>query len=216
MRCDLEGVLLDTWDESNKENCPVDYCKQLMNLVREASCGKCVLCREGTWQAYKIIEDISIGQAKSEDYEFLLSLLEQISHHASCDLAQQATWQCMKLIKTYEEEWDKHILRKRCSNLVCKSSYTLYIDPQLCQGCGICYKACEELAIEGAHGMIHLLNHQKCNKCMECIMACPNGAIKKTTQVNVKVPTTFIPVGSFVDTGSELTQSGMKRKRRRE
>ncbi len=141
-----------------------------------------MLCREGTWQVYKIIEDITLGNPKSGDYELLLELLEQISENSSCEMAREAGKTTLKLMKDYEEEWDLHIRRKKCSNMVCKGLYTVYIDPALCDGCGLCLSKCPEKAISGGKDLIHVIDFSLCKKSLKCIEVCPKGAVKKGKQ----------------------------------
>ncbi len=214
MTCDIESTLLPEWDEASPEGCVVDYCKTLMDIARKESCGKCVLCREGTWQVYELIRGITEGHAESGDLELVTELLEQIRSNAGCELSQEAAWRSLELMKGSPEEWDQHIRRKRCSSLICKSSYTLYVDPALCDGCGACVPGCQAGAIAGGEGMIHVIQTDTCNKSLACLSACPKGAIKKAGPVKPKVPLEPIPVGSCSES-SEAGEDGTQRRRRR-
>jgi len=214
MICDTESTLLPEWDEHAAESCVVDYCKTLMDIARKESCGKCVLCREGTWQVYEILKGITEGNAQSGDLELITELLGQIQTNAGCELSQEAAWRSIELIKTTQEEWDQHIRRKRCTNLICKSSYTLYVDPALCDGCGECTPVCQAGAIAGSEGLIHVIRTEKCNKSLACLSACPKGAIKKAGPVKPKVPQEPVPVGSLSE-ASDDGEDGAPRRRRR-
>lgn len=214
MTCKANSTIFQKWNNSDSNACVVDYCMNIMNTARKESCGKCVLCREGTWQVYKIIKDITEGNGNSDDFELLIDILEHIKKNASCEMSRTAASTVMDLMKTYEEEWDKHIRRKRCSNLVCKGSYTLYVDPQLCDGCGECLKNCSIGAIAGGEGMIHVINPDICNKCMACVSVCPKGAINKAGTVKPKLPNEPVPTGSF-GCNSDNQESEMRRRRRR-
>ncbi|HHV10606.1 MAG TPA: 4Fe-4S binding protein [Clostridiales bacterium] len=213
MICDKDSKIFTKWEEAGKEACVVDYCMNLMGTAKNESCGKCVLCREGTWQVYQIMRDITEGKAESEDFELLADLLGQIQNYASCEMSRNAAAVCMELLKSHEEEWDMHIRRKRCTNLVCKGTYTLYVDPDICDGCGQCLKSCPQEAIDGGDGLIHVIRTDQCNKSMVCVSVCPKAAIKKAGAVKPKIPGEPVPVGSFG--ASEGSGEGGGRRRRR-
>ncbi|MGL5437895.1 MAG: NADH-ubiquinone oxidoreductase-F iron-sulfur binding region domain-containing protein [Lachnospiraceae bacterium] len=215
MICKTADTLLPLWNPLGNTGCPVDYCKQLMDTARKESCGQCVFCREGTWQVYEIIKDITEGNPESGDYELLLDILDQIGGGASCEMAREAAARCLDSLKEDEEEWDKHIKRKRCANLVCRCSYTFYIDPQNCDGCGICIRECPDGVISGGEAMIHIIHtdHPKYNLLSAAV--CPRDAIKKAGPVKPKLPAEPVPVGSFAkEAGGEEGETTRRRRRR--
>lgn len=214
MTCEANSTVFPKWNASDSNACVVNYCMNIMDIARKESCGKCVLCREGTWQVHKILKDITEGNSKSEDFELLLDILEQINKCASCEMSRTAALICINLMKEYEEEWDKHIRRKRCSNMICKCSYTLYVDPQLCDGCGKCLESCSQGAIAGGADMIHVIDTNVCNKCMICVSVCPKGAIKKAGTIKPMLPNEPVQVGSFNQT-PQGQEDGITRRRRR-
>lgn len=215
MTCKTTDALLPLWNPPGSGGCPVDYCKQVMNTARQESCGQCVFCREGTWQIYEIIRDITNGNSESDDYELLLDILVQIEGGTSCGLAREAAARCISSLKAEEEEWEKHIRRKRCTNLVCRCSYTLYIDPQTCDGCGICLKNCPDGVIAGGAGMIHVINKDHPRYHLLTIATCPKDAIKKAGPVKPKLPEAPMPVGSFAKENQGEEGESTRRRRRR-
>lgn len=215
MICEAKNTVFSRWDDSDSNACVVNYCMSIMDTARKESCGKCILCREGTWQVYEIIKDITEGNARSEDFELLLDVLSQIKKSANCEMSRTAASLCMDLMETYEEEWDKHIRRKRCSNLVCKGTYTLYVDPNICDGCGKCLESCPKGAIAGGKEMIHVINPDLCKKSMVCVSACPKGAIKKAGVVKPKLPSEPVPVGSLSQTSDSQEGESTRRRRRK-
>lgn len=214
MICESSSTIFPSWDDSDLSACVVDYCLNVMEVARKESCGKCVLCREGTGQVVEIIKDITKGNALSEDFELLIDVIGQIKANASCEMSKTAASICLELMKTREEEWDLHIRRKRCSNLVCKGSYTLYVDPELCDGCGKCLESCPQGAITGGDQMIHVIEPNICNKSLVCASICPKGAIKKAGAVKPKLPNEPVPVGSFGQS-ADTQEDGNTRRRRR-
>lgn len=215
MICDTDSRRLPVWEPVEGNSCVVDFCKQLMDAAGRESCGECIFCREGTRQIYEIIRDITEGHSESGDYELLLEILEQMECESSCEMTKTAAATCTKLLKEWEEEWDKHILRKRCSNLVCRCSYSLYIDPDVCDGCGLCLADCPPGVIAGGTGMIHIVNTESSKNCLLSASACPKDAIKKAGARKPNLPKEPVPVGSFRTHEGGMNQDGSGRRRRR-
>lgn len=219
--CESQSKDLPVWDGTaftDGTACVVDFAREQMDLARRASCGKDVLCREGTLQAKAILADLSQGKGEGEDLELLSELWTLISQNAGCELSKTAAGRCLTLLEDYPEEWDQHLRRKRCTNLICKMSFLLYIAPERCDGCGKCVTVCPEDAIAGGTDLIHVIELEACTKCMACVEACPKGAIQKASASGVKpkVPAEPVPVGSFGSAaGEEGDEGGGMRRRRR-
>lgn len=192
----------------NKDNhlCVVDWSKKMFDYARSESCGKCVMCREGTMQIYKIIKDITEGKGESEDIGLLKELAEVIKENGGCELSRLSSENLLVAIESHTDEWESHIKRKRCSALVCKKYISIHILPEKCQGCNKCMDSCSEEAIAGSKGMIHVIDQEKCSRCGKCIAICESNAIEKAGAIKPKTPESPIPVGSW--------QSGTRRRRR--
>lgn len=220
MICETKSNILPCINKvsfSDGNACVVDFSKKQMDAARRESCGKCVLCREGTWQVYEILKGITEGKAEGEDLELAKELLYLISTNAGCEMSVTAATRCLELIEEYKDEWDLHIRRKRCTNLICKVGFTLYVAPDLCNGCGKCLEICPKQAIDGGNEMIHLIDIEKCDKCMLCVDICPEMAIKKYGGLRPKLPTEPLAVGSFgTSSGDDEDRSNVRRRRRGE
>lgn len=213
MICKEDSSCLPAWDETRADACPVDYTLKLMDTARKVSCGEDIFCREGAWQIAEITKEITEGKSRSEDYELLTDILEQIQLGTACQMAQTAAETGLRLLKEHEEEWNRHIRRKRCTNLICRCSYTLYIDPQLCDGCGECLNLSPPKAIIGTSGMIHIIDNENPVSVQITEAACPKGFIKRAGVIKPKLPQEPVPAGSF--TSNEGENSGRTRRRRR-
>lgn len=188
--------------------CPVDWALSLIQNTRREACGKATICRDGLWQIELIIKDIVSEKGASEDLELLKELLGAMIT-TGCEYSAGAAALVLASIETHYDEWDIHIRRKRCSALMCRSYYSVHVDPAKCQGAGVCIKACPEGAISGGEGLISVINADKCTRCGKCLSVCPGGAIAKAGAIKPKTPEGPVPVGSF-DGASE----GGRRRRR--
>ncbi len=183
--------------EKKDDVCPVDWALNIAEAGSKASCGKCVMCREGLLQIYTIISDITMDQGESEDLELITDVCQVIQDIAGCEMAKKASELVLASVHNYSDEWGKHIRMKRCSTLVCKKFINFVILPDKCQGCLVCKEKCPDNAILGDNGLIHVVEHSKCTKCGLCLEICPHEAVVKAGAVLPKIPEAPVPVGSF-------------------
>ncbi len=177
--------------------CIVDACVQLMNKTQEMSCGKCVLCREGTSQFKQIVTEMTTGRAKAGDLDLIKEVSELISIGAYCPFGQNMTNPLTSAISLFNDEFEDHIKRKNCKCGKCyKAAELYYIDPDECQGCGDCIDACPEDAIEGKDGFIHIIDQDLCEQCGKCVDSCDEGCIKTATKLP-KLPKKKTKVGKW-------------------
>jgi NADH-quinone oxidoreductase subunit F/NADP-reducing hydrogenase subunit HndC len=189
----------------DSQTCMVDLAKYFLSFTQAESCGKCVMCREGTLQMLKILDDITEGKGKEEHIGLLLELAKAIQAGSLCALGGTAPNPVLTTIRYFRDEYEAHIREKRCPALVCKNLINFYILPDKCQGCGICKRGCPVEAISGDKRMIHIIDQDKCIKCGNCLDVCPErfDAVKKVSGETVQVPEELIPVGSWQNTQSE-------------
>lgn len=180
-----------------QNDCIVDACVQIMNKTQEASCGKCVLCREGTSQFKQIVTEMTTGRAKAGDIDLIKEVSEIISYGAYCPFGQKMTNPLTSAINLFTGEFEDHIKRKTCKCGKCyKAAELYYIDPDECIGCGDCIDACPEEAIEGKDGFIHIIDQDLCEQCGKCVSACDEGCIKTATKLP-KLPKKKTKVGKW-------------------
>ncbi|MDA3847254.1 MAG: FAD-dependent oxidoreductase [Vallitaleaceae bacterium] len=104
----------------DEDNCMVDVAKYFMEFVQDESCGKCVPCRLGTKRMLEILERITMGEGKVGDIENLIELGETIKKTALCGLGQTAPNPVLSTIKYFREEYEAHIIDKKCEAGVCR------------------------------------------------------------------------------------------------
>ena len=158
----------------DEDNCVVDTAKFFLDFIQKESCGKCSTCRIGTKQMLDILEDITTGKGKPEDLELLVELGEDIRGGSLCGLGRTAPNPALTTIRYFRDEYDAHILEKRCPALVCKELIAYYILPEKCErGCEHCVLACPVEAILTNEKGIKVIDQSKCTKCGSCQLVCP-------------------------------------------
>lgn len=177
--------------------CAADFTKQILEGAKADSCGKCPLCREGTYQFYTIFNEITNGKAKNTDPALLKDMAETIGWGAFCSFGRNMVNVVRTAFDVMGDEIEGHIKRKKCEAGVCKSFMTLAILPNKCTGCGECADACPEDAIEGKAGYIHMIDNDMCEKCGKCMEVCEEDAIIVVGSVKPKLPKRLTRVGRF-------------------
>ena len=163
----------------DENTCMVEVARFFMNFTQNESCGKCVPCREGTKRMLEILERIVAGNGKEGDVELLLDLADTISSTALCGLGKTAAMPVVSTIKSFRDEYDAHIIDKKCPAGQCKKLVTYIIDPELCKGCSKCARNCPVEAISGQIKSPFTIDTSKCIKCGACIDNCNFGAVKE-------------------------------------
>jgi len=94
--------------------CAVEMAMKKISYMHEQSCGKCVFCREGTFQMSVILEDISKGDGGPQDIDMLNEIGEQMKTGCICDLGRTAPNPVLSSIEFFRNEYEVHIKEKRC------------------------------------------------------------------------------------------------------
>ena len=148
--------------------CMVDVAKYFLNFLQDESCGKCVPCRIGVDRLLEIVTDITEGRGRPEQLDLLEDLAETIAETSLCGLGKTAPNPVLSTLRYFREEYLSHIVEKRCPAGVCKALIEYTVDPEKCNGCGDCQRACPHGAIKGRKEAVRLINPSKCQKCGIC------------------------------------------------
>jgi NADH:ubiquinone oxidoreductase subunit F (NADH-binding)/Pyruvate/2-oxoacid:ferredoxin oxidoreductase delta subunit len=163
----------------DEDDCMVHVAKYFMNFLKEESCGKCTPCREGISQMLFILDRITHGAGTIDDLARLDNLAELLSGTALCALGKTAANPVLSTIRYFRDEYETHILQRRCPAKVCPGLFFYEIDSKTCTGCGICLKNCPVKAISGERKKPHVIAREKCTMCGVCLEKCPFAAVKK-------------------------------------
>ena len=172
----------------DEDTCMVDVAKFFLSFTQSESCGKCTFCRVGTKRMLEILERISEGKGKMEDLDELEELAYKIKKTSLCGLGQTAPNPVLTTLKYFRDEYEEHILNKRCPAKKCKALIQYRVIPDKCTGCTLCSRACPTGAVKGKAREVHYINPDECIKCGLCFEACRYDAIEIVTgEVNSSV-----------------------------
>ncbi|AKG53085.1 NAD-reducing hydrogenase subunit HoxF [Dehalogenimonas sp. WBC-2] len=162
----------------DESNCMVDVARYFLSFVQAESCGKCTPCRLGTRQMLNILERITRGDGRLEDIPLLESLARVIKSTSLCALGGTSPNPVLTTLRYFRDEYEAHIVEKRCPAGVCKALISYTIVNQKCNGCKLCVKACPAQAITFAgKRQPVLLNEKLCNRCGICLDVCKLDAV---------------------------------------
>ena len=89
--------------------CIVEVALRLARFFRHESCGKCIPCREGTYQVVRLLDGIQNGTGKAEDLDGILELCGVVRQAAFCGLGQACVNPVMSCIKKFRQEFEDHL-----------------------------------------------------------------------------------------------------------
>ena len=89
-----------------------DVAKFFMEFCMDESCGKCVPCRVGTVQLYRILERITAGTASRADLDILEELCVMMRETSLCGLGQSAPNPLLSTLKFFRDEYEALIQDK--------------------------------------------------------------------------------------------------------
>jgi NADH-quinone oxidoreductase subunit F len=160
------------------DTCMVEVARFFMSFTQRESCGKCVPCREGTKRMLEILERIVAGKGALKDLDELEELAQMVKSMALCGLGKSAPLPVLSTLKIFRNEYEEHILERKCRAKVCTSMRRYSIDPERCKGCSKCAKNCPVGAITGKLKEPYHINTDLCIHCDACRENCGFDAIK--------------------------------------
>ena len=164
----------------DEDNCMVDVAKFYMEFICDESCGKCTPCRIGTKRLLEMLTKITEGNGTMEMLDEMEQLCYEVRDGALCGLGQTAPNPILSTLRYFRDEYEAHILEKKCPAHVCKKLLTYAINPDKCRCCSLCARNCPAEAITGKPGKeVYKIDADKCIKCGLCITNCKFGAVER-------------------------------------
>ena len=163
----------------DEDNCMVDIAKFFLEFTVDESCGKCTPCRVGTKRLYEMLTKVTEGKATLEDLDKMEELCKYIKENSLCGLGQTAPNPVLSTLRYFRDEYEAHVVEKRCPAGVCKKLLRYEINAEKCKGCTLCARNCPTGAISGTVKNAHKIDPEKCIKCGVCMEKCKFGAVAK-------------------------------------
>jgi bidirectional [NiFe] hydrogenase diaphorase subunit len=90
----------------DQNNNMVDVARFFMQFCMDESCGKCVPCRAGTVQLYRLLTRILEGTAGAEDLGQLEALCDMVKNTSLCGLGQAAPNPTLSTLRYFRHEYE--------------------------------------------------------------------------------------------------------------
>jgi NADH-quinone oxidoreductase subunit F len=98
----------------DSDSCAVEMTRDVISYLQAQSCGKCVFCREGSYQMSDILQDIADGKGEPKDLDMLTELGEAMKLGCICSLGRTAPNPVLSSMRLFDSDYDAHIKGKRC------------------------------------------------------------------------------------------------------
>ncbi|MFA5339273.1 MAG: NADH-ubiquinone oxidoreductase-F iron-sulfur binding region domain-containing protein [Candidatus Omnitrophota bacterium] len=163
----------------DEDDCMVDIARFYQRFCFEESCGKCSPCRIGTAQMLNTLSKIAEGMGELSDLDNLRRISQAMQKAALCGLGQTAPNPVVSTLRYYQDEYEVHIINKKCPSKKCRNLLSYKIIPEKCKRCSVCMMNCEAKAITGNKDDGYVINMDKCVRCGKCFEVCKFKAVSK-------------------------------------
>jgi NADH-quinone oxidoreductase subunit F len=169
----------------DERDCMVDLSLYFLRFLKDESCGKCVMCREGIIRLCAWVEQLTQGGERDSG---LLDKIELLARHIQqgslCALGRTAPNMVLSALHEFRDEFETH-LQGCCPAGKCVELTEFQVSDD-CIGCTKCAQVCAAGAIECVPLERALINQEKCVKCGVCRTVCPANAIQNVSGTSFK------------------------------
>jgi NADH:ubiquinone oxidoreductase subunit F (NADH-binding)/(2Fe-2S) ferredoxin/Pyruvate/2-oxoacid:ferredoxin oxidoreductase delta subunit len=161
----------------DEDTCMVEFAKYFLTFASAESCGKCVPCRIGGRRLLEVLTRISNGEGKPEDLDEIEYISRNMKEASLCALGQLTPGPVISSLHFFRSEYEAHIYDKKCPAKVCRGLITYKVIEENCTGCMVCKRNCPAGAISGEKRQVHYIDPNICERCGICIEVCKFDAI---------------------------------------
>ncbi len=161
----------------NQHTCMVQVARFFMQFTQNESCGKCVLCREGTRQMLHLLDTIIASEATGATLPLLERTARAVATASLCGLGKTAPSPVLSTLRHFGEEYRAHVAGECCPAGRCTAFAVPEILADLCRGCTLCARKCPVGAIAGEKKQPHVLDPEACVRCGVCAEVCKFDAV---------------------------------------
>ena len=104
----------------DEDTCMVEFSKFFLTFAQAESCGKCIPCRVGGRRMLEVLTRITEGNGTLEDIDTIQEIAKGMQVGALCALGQLTPGPILSALRYFREEFEAHILDKRCPAGVCQ------------------------------------------------------------------------------------------------
>jgi NADH-quinone oxidoreductase subunit F len=104
----------------DEDTCMVEFAKYFLEFATAESCGKCVPCRVGGRRLLDVLTRITKGKGTMEDLKTINDLAMGMENDSLCALGQLTPGPVKAALRYFYDEFEAHILDKRCPAGACK------------------------------------------------------------------------------------------------
>lgn len=174
-------------------DCMAQALHQIARRFHGEDCGHCVFGYEGGHQIDAILSDIVGKKGTTSDIVLLRDLCPVMSEQSLCGVGQVLARTVLQALDLFGDEIEAHVTKRQCPAGECRAFMTYHILVSRCTGCGACLDACEDDAIMGKAGFVHVIDQHTCTQCGLCLKACPKDAVVMAGTKKPKTPPRPIP-----------------------
>jgi len=160
-------------------DCMVDIAKFYLGFCVDESCGKCAPCRIGGFQMLRILEKIADGRGEKSDIDTLRRLATAMQKASLCGLGQGAPNPVLSTLQYFMEEFEEHVVQKKCRAGKCTGLLEFVIKPDKCKRCRLCVVSCPVKAVSGSRETGFDIDQKTCIKCGKCFEVCKFDAVAR-------------------------------------
>ncbi len=169
----------------DERDCMVDLSLYFLRFLRDESCGKCVMCREGIIRLCDMVESLTLSGPKDADIlDKIESLAKHIQQGSLCALGRTAPNMVLSTLHEFRSEFEAHI-QGYCPSGKCVELTEFQVSDD-CIGCTKCAQACAANAIKCVPLERAWIDQEKCVRCGICRTVCPQHAIENISKKAAK------------------------------